>query len=339
MDCCINCFKDRFIRGIINDHSKSTGECSFCGSKNVNLYDPAQLSDPFQMLLDLYNECTDNKGKDLAEQIQNDWAIFSNYKKTTCTLLLTMICPDRFNPKLKYQPKYLPEDIQIEKWNKFREELKHQNRFFPSNGPNTDHLKELFGFLKIPDDESPKDFYRARIKRSKIPFTMIEMRKPPKESIPNGRANPNGISCLYTASDVDTAIHEVRPHRGDLVVVAHFSTSKSILLADLRNPKNTISPFELGDHLADLYKEMPFLTVLGNELSKPVVPSEADLEYLPSQYLCELVKSMGYKGIIYKSSLAEGDNYALFDDSDLLDIDMREYVVTRNRVDFDIHSI
>jgi hypothetical protein len=334
MDCCINCFKDRFIRRIINDQSKSTGECSFCGSKNAKLYDPSLLSDPFQMLLDLYSECADGRGKDLAEQIQNDWAIFSNYNKTACTLLLSMICTDRFDPKLKYQPKYLPEEIQIEKWNKFREELKHQNRFFPPNGPNTDHLKELFGFLKIPDAESPKDFYRSRIKRGHLTLIMSDMRKPPNDITPNGRANPNGISCLYAASDVETAIHEVRPHKGDLVVVAHFCIKKPILLADLRNPKNTISPFEMGDNLADLYKEMPFLTVLGNELSKPIVPSEADLEYLPSQYLCELVKSMGYKGIIYKSSLAEGDNYALFDDSDLLDIDMKEYLVTGNHVDF-----
>jgi hypothetical protein len=334
MYCCTNCFRDRFVRRLINDYSKLTGKCTLCGATDSKLYDPALLSDSFQMLLDLYVECTDGKGKNLAVQIQNDWEIFSKFNINECTLLLSMICPDRCDPKLEYKPKFLPEEIQIEKWNIFREELKYKNRFFPANGPNTDHLKELFGFLKIPDDESPNDFYRSRIKIANLPLTMAEMRKPPREKTLNGRANPNGISYLYTASDVKTAIHEVRPHKGDAVAVAHFKANKTILLADLRDPKHTISPFELGDDLTALYKEMPFLSVLGNELSKPVVPSEADLEYLPSQYLCELVKSTGYKGIIYKSSLAEGDNYALFDDSDLIDVDIKEYVITGNHVDF-----
>jgi hypothetical protein len=42
------------------------------------------------------------------------------------------------------------------------------------------------------------------------------------------------------------------------------------------------------------------------------------LDYLPSQYLCEYVKSLGYDAIEYGSSLKEGGiNIAVFNDNKL----------------------
>ncbi len=70
---------------------------------------------------------------------------------------------------------------------------------------------------------------------------------------------------------------------------------------------------------------MPYLTLLENELSKPVIPHKANLEYLSSQYLCELIKQVGYHGIIYKSSIADGNNYVIFDDDRLSAGLMRQY--------------
>jgi hypothetical protein len=80
---------------------------------------------------------------------------------------------------------------------------------------------------------------------------------------------------------------------------------------------NTISPFGLDDDsLALLYKEhMPFLGHLSTALSIPVLPHKKDLEYLPTQYLCELIKDKNFDGIAFKSSLGKGDNYVIFNDS------------------------
>lgn len=36
-------------------------------------------------------------------------------------------------------------------------------------------------------------------------------------------------------------------------------------------------------------------------------------DYVPTQIIAELIKSLGYDGIAYKSSLANGHNIALFD--------------------------
>ena len=69
---------------------------------------------------------------------------------------------------------------------------------------------------------------------------------------------------------------------------------------------------------------------LGKELSKPVIPRDANLEYLSSQYICELIKHKNYDGVIYKSSVGDGDNYAIFDDKNLLGKKTSIYKITKN---------
>ena len=63
---------------------------------------------------------------------------------------------------------------------------------------------------------------------------------------------------------------------------------------------------------------MPFLVHLSDKLSQPVLPHKKELEYLPTQYLCELIKDRGFNGIAFKSSLEKGYNYVIFDESFLI---------------------
>jgi hypothetical protein len=58
---------------------------------------------------------------------------------------------------------------------------------------------------------------------------------------------------------------------------------------------------------------LPFLERLGDELTRPVIPQSAAIDYTPSQYLCEFIKKCGYQGVIYRSSVGDGINLALFD--------------------------
>ena len=156
------------------------------------------------------------------------------------------------------------------------------------------------------------------------------MGKPPEKLVLNGRANPIGIPYLYVASTIETAISELRGHKKEEFTVAEFQMEDGLELADLRDPQNTISPFELNedDELELIYKNMPFLTLLGNELSKPIIPREANLEYLSSQYLCELLKLIGFHGIIYKSSIADGNNYVIFKHMKLKPVKSFQYLIT-----------
>jgi RES domain len=61
-----------------------------------------------------------------------------------------------------------------------------------------------------------------------------------------------------------------------------------------------------------LRSDIAFLERLGMELTTPIVPQGALIDYVPSQYLCEFIKNCNYHGVIYKSSVSDGMNLALF---------------------------
>jgi hypothetical protein len=78
--------------------------------------------------------------------------------------------------------------------------------------------------------------------------------------------------------------------------------------------------------------DLDYLCHLGEELSKPILPREAHLEYLSSQYLCELIKHCGFDGVVYKSSVGNGDNYAIFSDFKLEAIEVEVYFVDNIKI-------
>jgi hypothetical protein len=152
----------------------------------------------------------------------------------------------------------------------------------------------------------------------------------PEEVTDYGRANPFGIPYLYAASDLKTALSEVRPHVGEPVCVATFKITADLKLADLRDPRKTISPFTYEeDQIKVLCRDIGYLCRLGEELSIPVVPKDANLEYLASQYLCEFIKHCGFDGVMYKSAVATGTNYAIFNDTKLKGIRVATYQISK----------
>ncbi|MBC8367884.1 RES family NAD+ phosphorylase [bacterium] len=196
-----------------------------------------------------------------------------------------------------------------------RQELKHVNRFFPESGFGVEEAR-LLGYLIAEPADIPNELYRARILDQDEPFTASEMGKPPSKIASHGRANPYGISYLYVADEIDTTIAEVRPHKGEKVCIASIHPVRDLKFIDLCSPEKGISPFGLEEEDVRLLAGMiPYLRHLGEELSRPISPNRTHLEYLPTQYLCEFIKRNGYDGVIYKSSVGEGLNYAIFDDS------------------------
>jgi hypothetical protein len=52
------------------------------------------------------------------------------------------------------------------------------------------------------------------------------------------------------------------------------------------------------------------------EIAKPLRRSDSPLEYLPTQYIAEFIKSQGFDGVEYASSLKQGGcNLAIFDEN------------------------
>jgi hypothetical protein len=99
-----------------------------------------------------------------------------------------------------------------------------------------------------------------------------------------------------------------------------------------------VSPFILtdADEVGRMRNDLPFLERLGSELTRPVIPQSAAIEYTPSQYLCEFIKKCGYQGVIYRSSVSSGMNLALFEPTLAICRTVEQYRVVRVAVEIEI---
>lgn len=315
--CCPECFGDRGLRhDIFPLHAVGSGACSFCGTKDTPLLGPDQLTVYFELLMSAYR--LDPKGRPLVQWFREDWGMFDHEKMkddSHAKELLGEILDDGDIVRRLFSPIAVVDTDRLSEWEKLREELMYRNRFFPSVSFDQDRLEDLLSHLSLKDGEVPTDvWYRARIKTEDAPFPIDKMGAPPRRTAPHGRANPAGIPYLYLGSTPITAVSEMRPHTGETACVADFRTPRRLRLVDLRRPRKTVSPFYLEDpdDIAKMRNDLPFLERLGQELTTPVLPQAAAVDYTPSQYLCEFIKNCDYEGVLYRSSVSDGVNLALF---------------------------
>jgi hypothetical protein len=312
--CCPECFGDRGLRkNIIPSKTPTKGQCDFCGSVDVDVVEPQALADVFGLLTSVYTE--DAAGKPLVEWMKEDWQLFSHPKMDVARAeeLLGQILDDGEIVQKNFSPSATYKSEGLVRWETLRDELMYKNRYFLDEALDTDRLKELLDHL--PADDMPSKWYRARMRTEDAAFTIDKMGAPPKRLATHGRANPPGIPYLYLGSLPETAAAEMRPHTGEVACVADFTIDGPLKAVDLRFPRRLVSPFLLAGAgaIGQLRADIPFLERLGDELTRPVLPQGAAIDYLPSQYLCEFIKKSGYDGVVYRSSVSDGVNLALFD--------------------------
>lgn len=146
------------------------------------------------------------------------------------------------------------------------------------------------------------------------PFSHSRM-KPLKDSASEGRANSKGIPCLYVATNKETAMSEIRPWLGAIVSLGVFRTTKHLKILDFsveHGMNNTNFLFYFNEP-SNEEKIKAVWSDIDKAFSKPVSNSDSTPDYAATQIISEFVKSKGYDGIAYKSSLAEGHNIVLFD--------------------------
>ena len=143
------------------------------------------------------------------------------------------------------------------------------------------------------------------------------------------------LNVAFARTAPHSSASEVRPHTGEVACVAEFTIAEPLRAIDLRNPRKLVSPFLLEDaaEIGKLRADIPFLERLGEELTRPVLPSGAAIDYIPSQYLCEFIKKCGYDGVVYRSSVSEGINLALFDPAKATGGAVLQYNIRRVSVD------
>lgn len=327
--CCPECFDDRWLRSDrIPLLDPTHGKCDFCGTIDVPLVDPTKLADEFGALTNVYE--ADSEGKTLVEWMKEDWRLFPNEKLDVAhaSQLLAEILDDGNIVRRTFSPPSSGTSEGLVRWEILRDEMMFKNRWFLEQDINRERLKQLLDMLG--ETNVAKRWYRARIRTGDSTFAIGEMNAPPKHLAAHGRANPAGIPYLYLGSRPETAIAEIRPHTGEVACVAEFDIPK-VSVVDLRNPRRFVSPLSIGDadQIRLLRTDLPLLERLGEELTRPVLPQRAAIDYIPSQYLCEFIKKTGFDGVLYRSSVSEGINLALFDPTKAIGGGVSLYNVTK----------
>lgn len=339
MKICIDCFNDKELKAVA-EGLKIKGKCDVCG-KEAHVYD-TQLSDGIVDIIDdfmnMYKPANEEvKGKNrlnLENELINHWKVFSKscvYKVKNIIKAIYEHSPEtqeRFDVNLFDNDVYIPQTVEKEylmenailknhDWSDFTYGIKHKNRYH-SSILNKERLDDFLEPLSI-DIPAKTKFYRARIS-NKEGFKSKEMGMPPLENSRSGRIGAEGIPCFYLANDGDTAIKEVRAGAFDYVTIARFVCKKSIKVIDLRLLDN-ISPFSVSDPVL-MAVNYEALIKIKEEVEKPVRVTENNIEYVPIQYICDYIRSKGYNGIIYNSTMsAKGFNLSAFSDEDFKYLD------------------
>lgn len=154
------------------------------------------------------------------------------------------------------------------------------------------------------------------------------------DKISAGRANPDYIRYLYLAEDADTACYEIRPIIGQNISVATFKSLKQLKLYDLtgQRPNRFENP---------VYEAPSLFDCISEHFSMP--NADDPRKYIPTQFLTEKIKELGFDGLRFRSSLKQGGvNIVLFEpesceaiSSDLVEI---KHIAMDIRP-FDIRSI
>ncbi len=317
MHCCSECFAHIEIKKIIESISQKIGDCEFCGTKSIKIVDSREMAEFFQQPIDLYKPS--EKGDDfLCDLIQIEWQIFNLNSEKINVLLSDMfseeslIDPNLFSKKVINQAINSPKSKDLlDQWNNLKKEIVNTNRFFIENVIDLDllekYLKDKRKFYK-----SGSLFYRGRISK-KEGIDIKDIGKPPVEKATSGRANPKGIPYLYLSTDKETTLYETRATYLDYVTIGTFELKEDVEIVKLRTV-DILNPFEENLYEKIIYQ--PFLRNLEKELSRPLRRYESELEYLPTQYLCEFIKHIGLEGVEYGSAMTKsGVNVAFFEDS------------------------
>ncbi len=215
-----------------------------------------------------------------------------------------------------------PTDLEME-WLDFATSLKRENRYFNRFGEAL--MRHLFEGIdghttirgrKVVLDAGPgaecAKLYRARVFEDDVEFEKAmkqpdrEVGPPPPLKASAGRMNAAGISVFYGATDPEVALAEVRPPVGSKVLVGTFELLGPLRLLDL------IALSDLRDEVGSLFdpvhverlKRAEFLRRLSLRLSRPVMPGDEVLSFLPTQGVADFLATSidpPLGGLIYPS--------------------------------------
>lgn len=208
---------------------------------------------------------------------------------------------------------------------------------------------EKYMFVSL-EDISNSCFYRASKLSDNEKDSLIQAERmlPNKEYISeSNRFSPEGVEWLYLAMSKDEdhtiarncCLYECKAEKNNIYAMCEFEiadTIKDKLVVDLtiandltyndieneiKNIGNKIKAHYDNRKLKNNLKKhiskqllLLFAKMINEEIFKPVEKADKKTKYLPFQCLAQYFQSLGYDGIIYKSTVYDmGKNIVLFD--------------------------
>jgi hypothetical protein len=327
------------IKSIIKSYN-IIGNCDFCGMNNVRIYNLNNdngLDELFNNVLSIFKIGTDlisdgyspYKLISIKDEFEKKWNIFNNLDGNKIHQFLDALLrekhPDKI-PLLNNQvgivewmnESYLKNNSVLKgcSWKDFVRYIKHENRFH-SNHINYEVLKDYL--MKLTTNVEEEAFFRARISNERE-LGRDDMGAPPPEYATAGRANSEGISHLYLASETNTVVSEIRPSLGDTIYIGKFPIREDLKVIDFRLLKS-LDVFEFNDPTRFAIN-LEIFSEMSKAISKPVRSGDSKLDYLPTQFIVDFIKSLneietaGYHGIIFESTVStSGYNLMIFNPS------------------------
>jgi len=231
---------------------------------------------------------------------------------------------DSFNPEKRYVKEPRLDSWEFDyNWRRFEKSLKNETRYF--NRSAEDLLTSIFVGIEehraingrpiIVEAGPGNDFvklYQARVFQTEKSFREamkqpdVGVGPPPRSAAAAGRMNAAGISVFYGATRATIALAEVRPPVGSKVLIGCFEVIQPLKLLDL------VALTDLADEEGSLFddghihrlRRAEFLRGLSRRLSKPVMPNDQPLDYLPTQAIADFLATAAtppLDGIIYPS--------------------------------------
>lgn len=339
---CLNCSRAIAIKRLIDEYGKVIHKCKICGIKNIKALDCTnnKLTQLFKALI-RYNfsewEYNGHWGGEAIESLFYRENPILNYDRHideealegAILTLIDNVYEDYERGVTLFagyddhaQPLGILQSIKSKfdsRLFKFSKELKKKNHFLLIDKAISlveEHSSTLESFIP-----SGKEFFRARIGYGREgiatggwekehvyqPFEGFELSAPPPFKAIQGRMNRDGVSFLYLATDMDTAIAEVRPHPGQISSVGKFVNKIKLRIADFN--LLDIYDFFINDKLLDTFA---LLKSIDKAFSEPIPPDRLH-NYTLTQLLSDALRSLKFDGIGYRSSVGKGSNLTIFD--------------------------
>lgn len=303
-----SCFRDEEMRRSVVMNTVGRGTCEVSGEID-DLIELEYFYDFFDEALSLFEPVT--SGSPLIKIIQEDWNLFSS--DSFGEAILNHVCTDLGKPFSAFSAVSYTAVIRgrINIWDSLKSSVLKERRFFSGHEELDD-----FSYL-IPQATLKKNtiLFRARILPKDVTrLKRSEMGSPPPDKTTPGRANPLGISYLYLCGDEETTYSEVRAVQLDRLAIGRFLIMDDLAIVDFNAEISLYLAYDMGNDLAIVVAGKMIISAIQKDMARPMRRYDSELEYIPTQLICEYCKVKGADGICFESTLHRGGkNYVLFD--------------------------